>query len=187
MDFQSAPVTFSHFQSPSVLSITINHSQSLWLNQKAGFIEIRKRGETTLNASVQRMQSTLTSHSANPRGTTLLPKGPSRTKKHYGIVNYYAVVFLLPSPPIYYAVNPSLRGKCLQNPGMMCQRRGSRHSKSLWGSKFTTRSKFTTDIFSTAGSFGYVARMNTNRAIQITGQRMQGIYEDQFGFLRFGA
>ena len=31
--------------------------------------------------------------------------------KDYGVVNYYAVLFLLCPPHIYYAVNPSLRGE----------------------------------------------------------------------------
>ena len=61
------------------------------------------------------------SHAQNRIG---VPKGPSRTKKHYakkhyGIVNYYGAVFFTTPPQIYCAVNASFkRVKSLQFPGI---------------------------------------------------------------------
>ena len=42
----------------------------------------------------------------------------------------------------FYTVHPLSEGKCLQNPGKLCQSGGALHSQSLCDNKFTTRSKF---------------------------------------------
>ena len=47
------------------------------------------------------------------------------------IVNYYAVVFFYYAPHIYYAMDPSLREKCLSFPGKWCPHRGRHDSESL--------------------------------------------------------
>ena len=61
---------------------------------------------------------------------------PSNPYPHYLVrLATSRVVFLLP-PHIYYAVNPSSRGKMSIIPRKLCQRRGGRHSKSPCDSNF---------------------------------------------------
>ena len=72
----------------------------------------------------------------------LQPRGPSRTKTLRDSELLRRSIFTTP-PQIYYAVNPSLRGKTSVIPRKWCPDKVRRFSKSLCDSKFTTQSKFT--------------------------------------------
>ena len=64
---------------------------------------------------------------------------------------YYAIVFLLSPPHMYYAVNPSLRRKLSVKHRKIEFTQGRLTTRS----KFTMRSNFATrSVFSTAGCFG---------------------------------
>ena len=79
-------------------------------------------------------------------------------KKHYGIVNYYTVVFVTTPPQMYYAVSASLRGNVCnsQENGVrtLCAAIVNHYALVNFlrraNFKFLRRS-----LFSTAGSFGW--------------------------------
>ena len=96
-----------------------------------------------------------------PSSDLLEPKGPSRTKKHYGTVNYYAVVFLLRPPNLIRRRPFFKRRDACNSQGKRCPHKEVAIVNHcvivnllcivilLWRS-----------IFSTAGSFGKGRRAN---------------------------